>query len=445
MKKTLIVIGIMLILIGCAERAAESTVYIEQIANLSPSTCIDCNILFIVVDTLRADHLGTYGYYRNTSPNLDEFAKENILFTNFFTVVPKTGPSMTTFFTGKYVHNHGVTANVKINPDDFLLAEILPDSYRKRAVVANGVLSIEKGFSSGFHNYTIKGLNAEAMTNNAIEWLEKTDQQFFLWLHYLDPHGPFTPPPRLKNLFINDSHYDPTKKVRLDYTKEELTGENPNYVLGAVPEYQRLGDIDEVDYYISQYDAEIYFTDEQIGRLLDYLKTKNLTDNTIIIITADHGESLGEHNYYFEHGMFVNEGNIHIPLIIHHPKIQEPLIIDSLAQNTDILPTILTQTGIKKELNIDGKDLTPLFQKNNQNKTIRKHIYSRTPAKYYTFYETIRTKTGKLIRSGDDTYSYYDLINDPLETKDIFNETDNIQELMDTINQVGETRKGKTV
>jgi len=225
--------------------------------------------------------------------------------------------------------------------------------------------------------------------------------------------------------------------VALKYTPQK--GYNVNFVFGAVPRYQRLGDIDEVDYYIAQYDAEIRYIDNEIKKLLDFLELKKLTKNTIIIITSDHGESLGENNYYFEHGLLVNEGSIRIPLIIHHPEIKKPLVINSLLQNTDLAPTLLDEFGLQFPTEIDGINFSELIHKRKTDYQLRSFIYACTPHVFIDFYETIRTKTDKLIRKNEKVYSYFDKTNDKHETNDLFSKVNKnlINEKIGIINRYG--------
>jgi arylsulfatase A-like enzyme len=397
------------------------------------------NLIFVSIDALRADHLGCYGYWRNTSPNIDAFAENHILFQNFFTVVPKTGPSMTSFFTGKIMQNHGVLSNdLRRDPSIKMLAQLLPKSFRKAAFGANPLLAAGRGYSDGFENFDMNLRQAE-LTPTAIKWIEKnSNQKFFLWLHYIDPHGPYKPPAEYHEMFVTDQYYDGSKKVALDYIPQK--GLNKNFVLGAVPIYQRLGNIDEVDYYVAEYDAEIRYTDNEIGKLINYLKSTNLIEKTIIFITADHGESLGENNYYFEHGMLVNEGSIHIPLIISHPDIKKPLIINSLLQNTDICPTILREFNIKYPGEIDGIDFSNLFERKKSNYNVREYIYSCTPIGIYNdFYETIRTKKDKLIIEDEKDVLYYDISKDKIESINIFNDIskDIIEDKICILNKFG--------
>jgi len=381
------------------------------------------NIIFITIDALRADHMGCYGHPRNTSPHMDAFASDNILFKNFFTVVPKTGPSMTSFFSGKYIQHHGVIKNsLKKDPSIASFVQLLPGQYKTGAFVANPTLNQERGYSTGFDQYEIFLGNQKRMTQKAIKWLEqyRASGKFFLWLHYIDPHGFYKPPPEFHEMFVNDQHYDASRKVPLDYTPIE--GLNENYILGAVPKYQRLGNIDVVDYYIAQYDAEIRHTDTEVGKLFAYLKKQKLFDNSIIIITADHGESLGEDNYYFEHGMLVNEGSIHIPLIISHPKIKKPLIINSLLQSVDLFPTMLDEFGSKFPTEIDGINFSRLYYDRRPDFQMRKYIYSCTPDEYIDFFETVRNNQYKLIRRNEKEALFFDISREPFETTDVSDE-----------------------
>ena len=368
------------------------------------------SLLLVSVDTLRADHLGCYGYPRDTSPFLDAFAESNVVFTNVFTTSPKTGPSMASFFTGRYVQNHGVTQNEMALPEgQSMFAQRLPESFRKAALVANPTLAPERGYAAGFDEYRLVDADPAVLGDAAIRWLEENgDEHFFLWLHFLDPHGPYTPAAGLRDRFVDDEHYDASRRVALEYEGEP--GLNPNYVLGVVPAYQRLGDVDVVDYYVAQYDAEILEVDEQIRRIVEHLDAAGGADSTLVVVTSDHGESLGENEYYFEHGMFVDEGSIHIPLLIRHPDVAGAVRVDALAQNVDLLPTLLAWLDLPPAQGIDGRDLSGLLLPGGSGQG-RDYVYSCTPFpdEYPGFYETVRTRTHKLVRSGDGELAYYEL------------------------------------
>lgn len=375
------------------------------------------NLLFVSIDTCRADHLSYYGYPRLTSPNIDRFAARSVVFRNAFTTVPKTGPAMVSFFTGKYAQNHGVTRNVLAIPDEQrMLAELLQEEFRTGAVVSNGTMSPARRYDAGFDDFRLVGFTWQ-VSEYGLRWLKRHgESRFFLWLHYLDPHGPYQPPRRQNEIFLGDELYDPSRRVPLDYSP--TPGLNPNHVLGAVPAYQRLGSIDVVDYYVAQYDAEIRYVDEQLARVLHYLEASGLDERTMVVLTSDHGESLGEHDYYFEHGMLVNEGSIHVPLIISHPHLDQPQHVDALVQSIDVLPTLLSQLDLDHPEGMDGVDLSGLLRSGDGGGREFVYACSTFPNDYLTFFETIRTQRGKFVRSGDGRVRYYDLRADPGETAD---------------------------
>lgn len=378
------------------------------------------NLLVITVDALRADHLGCFGYPRDTSPNLDAFAAESVAFRNFFTVSPKSGPAVTTLFTGKYVQDHGVTENLKKIPGgERLLAERLRRAVRTGAVVSNPILGPGRGYDGGFDDF-VQVEDSQGVAERGLTWLERYgDEPFFLWLHFLDPRGPYAPPDELRRRFVGDAHYDETRRIRREYTPTR--GLDPSAILGAIPSYQRLGDIDVVDYYIAQYDAEIFWVDRQIGRVLDFLAASGLADSTIVVLTSNQGESLGEHDYFFEHGMLVNDASIHVPLIVSYPGATEPRVVESLAQNTDLLPTLLTLLDREPAERIDGVDLSGLILRGDDAGPVRGYVYSCTafPSEYVNFFETVRTTDAKLVRMDGERLFFHDLRSDPSETRDL--------------------------
>jgi len=432
---SLFLISILILSAGC-----ESRIQLDEIESDS-YVCKDCNIILISIDALRADHLGIYGYHRDTSPFLDTFAEENILFENYFTVIPKTGPSFTTLFTGKYPGNHGVLQNrLVIGNENTMLAEVLQSKYQTYAIIGNPTLNTRRGYSKGFDEFTsFLNTTAKRFTADAIAWTENKinkEEPFFLWIHYLDPHGPYAPPKQYKNLFVDDPYYNESKEAAIDY--EPIEGLNQNFIRGAIPKYQRLEDINKTDYYISQYDAEIRTIDQEISRLMQSLDRQGLSDDSIIIITSDHGESLDENNYYFEHGNLVNEGSIHIPLIIKLPGSKNSKKIDSILQNTDLFQTLLHIIGYSTDIKTDGMDFTDALINSSNKDFGRKFIYSRSSDAYLTIEDTIRFKDTKFVRNrsiepdSEYEYFYYDNIND--ETQDINSidmlSTDKINELI---------------
>jgi len=351
------------------------------------------NIILISIDALRADHLGCYGYVRETSPNIDRFAAQSTRFTRYFTVVPKTLPSMVTFFTGKQVNRHGVVSNWETLPaSTTTLAACLPQGFRKAAFVNNVTLYRKTGLNRGFDVYNVlPQLRPRAFANRVLNWLGRfvyttSDTPLFLWIHFQDPHGPYKPAPEFTERFVNDTFYDGSKRVPIEPPPGE---KHRNYVVGMVPKYQVLGDHDEVDYYIAQYDAEIYGVDREVGRILDFLDRRGLLNNSLVIVTADHGESLGENNYYFEHGWFLDEGSIRIPFMLFHPSLQ-PSTCDQLADNSDFLPTVLELMHLPIPTGLDGVSLAPLLH--GREAAPKSHVFCQNALEYGDLQQAIRSR-----------------------------------------------------
>ena len=271
------------------------------------------NVLLISVDTLRPDHLGSYGYARDTSPNIDELAGQSRVFEAAYAPVPLTGPSVASMLTGMFTWR---VREWSVSDEMETLAKILAgQGWRTVAAVDNANLSKELGYGQGFEVYreTWEESDTEIertylITETAVEHLEifaKTDERFFMWLHYINPHRPYTPPPAFAAKFMDDAYFDDS--VRLPRTSGYMGGIRPRvYVEGE----HRLA------YYVAHYDGEVAFTDDQIGKVLDVLRAQPALSDTLIVLTADHGEGLGEGGVYFKHGPALREAHVRVPLIV---------------------------------------------------------------------------------------------------------------------------------
>ena len=281
--------------------------------------CPDCNVILISIDTLRADHLGVYGYERNTSPNIDKFSMENIRFSNHITTSASTLPSHTSMFTGLYPKNHDILSNGWVLNDSLItLAEILEEEgYETMGIISSEqVLGSRFGISQGFGEYLddANRTNATLITKRAISWLEKNNREdsFFLFMHYWDPHLPYNAPSEF-HLWGNKSK-------------------------------------------VSLYDADIRYLDDNLKKLFDFLNENGFFNNTLIILTADHGEALGEKGLE-GHGSPLYEMTVHVPLIIHLPGLNKKTKIEYQTSSVDLLPTILDILDIKRSLYFDGISL----------------------------------------------------------------------------------------
>lgn len=308
-------------------------------------------VVLISLDTCRADYLSCYRYPKNTTPNIDELATEGFLFENVLAQVPITLPSHCSIMTGTIPPSHGVHNNFQKLPEDsHTLAEIFSEAgYVTGGVAGAFVLDSSFGFAQGFDSYTddfpespnahsFAERMADEVSQYGCEWLEKhKDEKFFLFLHYYDPHIPYRPPEAFAERFADNL-----------------------------------------------YAGEIAFTDECVGQILSKLKELGLYESTLIVVTGDHGEMLGEHGEN-THGYLIYQSAIHVPLIFKIPQKQEGIRISHVAGLTDIFPTILALVGISNESEIDGHDLSGFFEETNAKQTKQRFLYceSFTPTTYH--------------------------------------------------------------
>jgi arylsulfatase A-like enzyme len=320
------------------------------------------SILLLTVDTLRADHLSSYGYARTTSPVLDRLAAEGIRFELAQTQWPKTGPAFSSMLTATYPKDNGIVREIgePLPCSRRLLAEELRAlGYQTRAVVANGAVGREFFYDQGFEEFVEawKGAEGEAaievatraghVTDLALEVLEGLDpsRPVFLWVHYLDPHMPYTPPEDARDRFQGDGAFPPGPKVLVDRSKHRR-------VSGGIGRSQVIGGSDELDFYVARYDAEIAYADREIGRLLDGLRERGLYDRMLTVFTADHGEALGDHDYFFDHGMLPFQDCMRVPLAVRWPGVVRPGVDPHAIELIDLAPTLLEAAG--KELDGGG-------------------------------------------------------------------------------------------
>jgi len=324
------------------------------------------NVILISLDTLRPDHLGCYGYPRDTSPNIDSLAKESALFQNTFATSPWTLPSHVSMLTSLNCINHQVyLSNQTMDPSLLTLAEILrTNDYFTGAITGGGYVSGLYGFSKGFDSYHVRGSvleknAAEIGCSYALEWIDRhQDRNFFLFLHTYQIHTPYESPAPFNTLFLEEN----AKFTHIDMGHLRFNHEN---------RYKPVSN-DLRQNIIDLYDSEIRYTDESlIKSLLEKLKKLDLYNNTMIVLTSDHGEEFYEHNSWHHTHSVYNE-TIKIPLIIKFFNSEHAgKKIKKIARIIDIMPTILDalNIGLPKQ-RLDGKSLFDLLddkkQENNE-------------------------------------------------------------------------------
>lgn len=288
-------------------------------------------VILVTCDTLRADHLGFMGYGRPTSPNLDALASESTVFENAWSAAPLTGPSVSSLLCGRFPDEIGAgPTNREMMPEEVLsIAEVAQSAgIPTAAFVSNGVLrrppesegyiGVQQGFdhyddamNSKEKNRDLLERTADACTDAVLAWLGRRDasERFFLWVHYQDPHGPYTPPAEHLKPFVR-----PPKE------QDQLALGSNNSGRFQIPKYQYIEGLVTPRPYVDRYDGEIHYFDSQLGRLLDELRRRDMLEDSLVVFTADHGESLGEQDYWFCHGETVRPELVHVPLLVRYPR-----------------------------------------------------------------------------------------------------------------------------
>ena len=337
----------------------KSVAYLSQgkIAGLSRESA-RWNVLLISIDTLRRDHLSAYGYSRQTSPEIDRFARESSLFLNACSAAPLTVPSVTSILTSTYYSQHQVRDNRSSYDGRFpTVAELLRrNGYSTAAFVGNAVLRPNRKLYPGFDVYNaflpsaevnrrLPERNAGQLNTAALAWLKfHSNERFFLWLHYQDPHAPYVPPPEAATIF------DPPPSGK----KLPVVGDETG--AGGIPGYARIPGVFDPEVYRARYDAEIHYVDSKIGEVLKAVQDLGLAGRTLIILTADHGESLGEGDHYFAHGHNVTPELTDVPLIVSMPGIK-PARYSQIVSTVDIAPTIAKFAGAQAPKTFQGRSL----------------------------------------------------------------------------------------
>jgi len=356
------------------------------------------NIVFIVIDALRARNLGIYGYHKDTSPVIDTIGREGVVFDNAYCCFNATDPSITSMLTGMYPISHGILHHGFVSREEILeyynrgiknLAEILkPHSYttialdwlerwhkhgfdyyeyyegstmtKAKRFIKNVIQKLPKSQQESITRilmklyHRAKPYDAEKLTNHAIELIKKVSgkRPFFIFIHYWDVHLPYNCPKDLHGKFYEET---PNSKKIEEILAKIRNKKWRNYLKESLRGAKTTDDV------VAWYDGAIAHVDRNIGKLIEFLKRCDILDNTLLVITSDHGESLTEHEIYFEHhGLY--DINIHVPLIFWYPsKLPNGKRLNSLVQHVDVVPTILDIINIRKNIDFDGKSLLLLI------------------------------------------------------------------------------------
>src|SRR6185503_9883290 len=348
------------------------------------------SVLLVSIDTLRADHVGSYGYRAAATPVIDALAARGLRFEQAETVTPLTLPAHASLLSGTFPAFHGVRDNGSFYVGDEVttLAEALKArGYRTGGFVGAYVLDHRWGIAQGFDHYyddfdlsrfeMAGGLDAAQrpgteVVDHALAWLAgEGDQPFFAWVHLYDPHSPYVPPEPYRSRF-------------------------PATLEGA-------------------YDGEIAATDAQVGRLIDFLTSSRRLANTVIVVVGDHGESLGEHGEQ-QHGFFVYDASVRIPLIVAGPRVPTRVVPDQV-RIVDVMPTILELAGVEVPSAVQGVSLMPLGHGERQELL----GFSETwyPRYHYGWSELTAVRDGRYKFIAAPRRELYDTKADPGELHDV--------------------------
>jgi arylsulfatase len=375
------------------------------------------SVLLITIDTLRADHLGTYGYPRATSPNIDALARAGTVFEEAFTYWPKTRGSFVALMTGRRASQtgYGETHPMLLGFNPTLASVLHEAGYETAAVVDNANVAAALGYAKGFQTYretweepalTTEMDRARAITESGVRFLEKArpERPFLLWLHYVNPHAPYTPPPPFDKAFLDErAEKGPSLPV-----VDSLHGGIP--ARWAVPGRDRLG------YYVAQYDGEVAAVDAEVGRVMAALRASPVQDRTVVVLTSDHGESLGEHEYYFDHGEDLFDPCLHVPLVVTVPGGPPGRRSAVLASTLDLVPTLLDAVKVSYPPDLAGRSLLPAVTGGEERHEDRLFAQNdrKLTATFDRRFKLVATPEGEGAR-----FAFYDRQVDPGETRDV--------------------------
>jgi arylsulfatase A-like enzyme len=414
------------------------------------------SVLLVTIDTLRADHVGAYGYTKANTPNLDALAGEGILFRNAVAANVFTGPSHASILTGLYPESHGVLVNHLRLPQAVpTLADVLHDEGYVTAAFVSGYTTEDRncGLPSRFQAYdddirAMRWLPAQAhkigsmnllmrfamalgmykgepnqsyrvgadTADEAVAWLARNGgRTFFMWTHFFDPHIPYRPPQEFRSaqdMGISGNWYD----------------------FDAARRAEIAGSAEMMEAMIGLYDAEVAYADAQLGRVLAAARAAAPDGNVLIVVTSDHGESMGEHDTYWRRDMY--DSTLLVPLVVVPPPVTgiKGHTVDAQVSSVDLVPTILAMLNVESVTDFDGSSLTGLINGSASRGTgaAFSSMYVM-PSEFERERHAVRDEGWKLIRNlpgwygGGNGYNseasleLYDLASDAAELNDLVN------------------------
>lgn len=413
--RTLLLVGLVLpgLLLACTG---------PEVADELPPPKI--NVVLISIDTLRPDHLGCYGYEVPTSPSLDQFCKESVIFDQAVAQAPSTLHSHASIFSSLLPHHHGASwgGKTRLPEEAVTITEILQSAgYATAGFAGGGQMDGVFGLGQGFDVYEQPGQEHFLGTvRRGIDWLDETPARpFFLFLHSYEVHHPYTPSPEHLDLVGGEYAGRLPGEISIDFLRQVNSEE-------TVIEPQDLAHI------ISTYDAEIRSVDDGFSYLLAALKERDLYDETLIVFTSDHGEEFGEHGIVGWHSHTLYDELLMVPLIVRLPGAAHAgVVVEGQVRSLDIAPTIAASVGLPVPDDFDGIDLTGMVARGEQQSLVAIGRMDRPRGVERT---AIRTPRWKMLLP---RRYLYDLSKDPAEQWDAaMSQRDKVQELERSLDEI---------
>jgi len=389
------------------------------------------NVILIVVDALRADHLSCYDYKRKTTPHIDFLAQNSLICLNSFSQSTQTPTSMASLFTGTYPLVHKVFVPPNINneysvlPESlWLISEILHEKeFYTSAFTACGWVSADSNYDQGFDEFHVVKRGDPNIIGEAIQFIrEKKNKNFFLYVHLLDLHDYFWLDKEIKNHEFLKPSYELSQKMK------ELHSKKPKEVYQYLRDPDKEIELTEQDlaYLIDRYDSYLFHTDKLIGDLVNALQEERIFDNTMVILTADHGEKFMEHGDMAHGGKTLYNEVVHVPLIFHsHQLFPETKTVQTLVEHVDVLPTLadIYDAGGIKIGNFNQLQGQSLLKKEND-----KSVFIVSPSRSHM--KVINGNWSLIYSRKGEEIELYDLEKDPLEKNDLSEQYKDVREQM---------------
>lgn len=370
--------------------------------------CEGCNVVVISLDTLRADHVGTYGYNRPTTPNVDRLARESVVFENAISQSAWTRPAHASMLTGLYPAEHGilsVSRGLALAPDLPTLAGSLADhGYVTAAFTGGGNMSAHFGFDVGFDTYRSPGRRLADALDDIESWLDmRDDAPFFLFVHAFDPHRPHKS--------------DPVDRAALGLSERKPTG-------GVQRACRNARSKADLAPFVAEYDAAIRHGDRAVGRLLELVERAASPRRTLVVFTSDHGEEFFDHGDCF-HIQTLYREITHVPLIVRVPGVEPRRVSEIVPASVSIAPTVLDLVGVGSRRG-QGPSLVSAIE--GRRRPGFEYVVSETAIRYRNrVIGRVRALTGqqdKLVHwVAENRTEYFDLVRDPFEREPLVSPT----------------------